>query len=200
MTASADLPPAFAHAVDRLRSATVRPEVTLRETVPPARLAPHAVAFTGEILRGTDELANGRFVALHDPAGQDAWDGPTRLVVFASAALDSAMGSDPLLTAVGWSWLLDALATTDTPYAVLGGTVTRVSSERFGALAGNPEESQVELRASWSPTEEDLVPHLSAFGELLCLAAGLPPGVAGVLPIPPSRRSRSRSRPTRVRG
>jgi hypothetical protein len=200
MTTSVDLPAPFAHAVSRLRSGPLRHEVTVRETTAPGRLAPYAVAFTGDITRGRDELAAGRFVVLHDPAGQDAWDGTTRVVIFASAPLEPAMGVDPMLPAVGWSWLCEALATADAPHRMLGGTVTRVSSERFGVLAGATEESQVEVRASWSPTEEELTPHLSAFGELLCLAAGLPPGVEGVLPIPATRRARGRGRPTRVRG
>jgi len=45
----------------------------------------------------------------------------------------------------------------------------------------------VEIRASWTPVGEDLEPHLAAWGELLCAAAGLPPLPPGVTPLRPAR-------------
>ena len=58
----------------------------------------------------TMDVATGRLVLLHDPAGQDAWDGTLRLVTYVTAELEPELASDPLLPAVGWSWLTDALA------------------------------------------------------------------------------------------
>jgi hypothetical protein len=48
----------------------------------------------------------------------------------------------------------------------------------------------VEIRASWSPTGDELAPHLIAFTELMCAAAGLPPMPPGVVPMPATRRRR----------
>ncbi len=55
------------------------------------------------------ELATGRLVLLHDPDGEQAWDGVLRLVVYVRAEVDAELASDPLLPDVGWSWLTDAL-------------------------------------------------------------------------------------------
>jgi hypothetical protein len=43
------------------------------------------------------------------------------------------------------------------------------------------------MRASWSPVGE-LGPHLIAFAELLCSAAGLPPTPPGVVAMPARRK------------
>ncbi|CAM5246453.1 hypothetical protein SVIOM74S_05561 [Streptomyces violarus] len=44
-------------------------------TSPPHRLAPHAYALEAAVVDGEEDLADGRLVLLHDPAGQDAWQG-----------------------------------------------------------------------------------------------------------------------------
>jgi hypothetical protein len=164
--------------------------VAISEIPAPSRLAPYAVALSGEVRVAGEELASGRFVVLHDPAGQEAWEGPTRIVVFVHAPLDPQMAVDPLLPAVGWSWLTEALDLTGAPHLALGGTVTRVHSEKFGTLVDQAENAEVEMRASWSPVGDDLTGHLCAFAEVLCTAAGLPPTAPGVVAIPSTRRSR----------
>ena len=103
----------FRRAVEGLHDAlpaVERPGVLeLHEVPAPRRLAPHAVAFSAEVLRDGDEIATGRFVVLHDPAGQDGWRGDTRVVAFVSAEVDAEMAGDPALAEVGWSWLQDSL-------------------------------------------------------------------------------------------
>ena len=95
----------------------------------PARLAPWAVALSAEVDGGTgDEVTTGRFVVLHDPAGQVAWEGTFRVVTLVRAALDPEVGSDPLLGKVAWTWVADALAEAGAAHCALGGTVTRVAS------------------------------------------------------------------------
>jgi hypothetical protein len=177
-------PEAFRRAVASLRSAEVDPAVSLRETAAPARLAPYAFALSAEVLHGDDELASGRFIVLHDPNGQDAWDGDTRVVAFATAAVEEEIGRDPLLPEVGWAWLLDALAAHDAAYAAEGGTVTSTTSARFGAMAGEPGGCDLELRCSWTPATAELAHHLNAFCDVLCSMAGLPPAVPGVARLP----------------
>jgi hypothetical protein len=192
LSAPADLPPAFRSALAGLTGVDLRPEVEIHELPAPQRLAPFAVALHASAMSGGEELAEGRLVVLHDPAGQDVWAGDTRCVAYIQAAVDPEIGSDPMLSGVGWSWLVEALNAAGATFTAEGGTVTRTTSERFGALADQPVTSDVEIRASWSPIG-DLGPHLVAFGEVLCAAAGLPPVPPGVVPIP-KRRAMRRAR------
>lgn len=191
LSAPADLPAAFRRAVAGLSGVALRPEVVVAELPAPQRLAPHAVALHASVLRAGDELADGRLVVLHDPAGQDVWEGTTRCVAYVQAAVDVEIASDPLLPGVGWAWLLEALEGAGAQHCAAGGTVTRTTSERFGALVDHPIAAEVEIRASWSPVGDDLGPHLLAFSELMCAAAGLPPTPPGVVPMPSTRRKRA---------
>lgn len=190
----------FEHAVEALRAARFRPEVHLEETPAPKRLAPHAHALSADVVADGDSddepSATGRLVLLYDPAGQETWHGTFRLVTYIRASLEPEMGGDPLLLAVGWSWVVDALATHSAPYTAASGTVTRVSSEGFGGMAGDHATAEVEIRASWTPLSADLTPHALAWGDTLTTAAGLVPLPVGVVAMPQARLSASgRTRP-----
>ena len=143
-----------------LRAATVRPEVILDETPAPQRLAPFAVALSAEVRHGNDDLATGRLVVLYDPQGQEAWEGPTRVVAYVRAMCEPEMAADPLLPGVGWSWLVEALDAHGAAFTAASGTVTRVASESFGGMTGTPASAEVEIRASWSPLDDNLGLHL----------------------------------------
>jgi hypothetical protein len=143
------------------------------------------------IIRG-EEAGSGRFVVLHNPDGPDAWDGTFRVVTFARAALDPEMASDPMVTEVGWSWLMEALANQGAGHHSPSGTVTRVTSESFGAMADRPAAAELEVRASWTPDSDNLVAHLTAWADLLATAAGLPPVPDGVVALGSARRPLSR--------
>jgi hypothetical protein len=184
MAEAADVPEVFARAVAALRGTSVRPEILLEEMSPPQRLAPFSFALGASVLRGDDEIATGRLVLLHDPEGQEAWDGTLRIVTFVSAELEPEMAGDPMLAPVGWSWLIDALAAHGARYTAAGGTVTQTTSSRFGDLAGPADASDVELRASWTPLDAQLNAHLAAWCTLLASTAGLPPPGVTVLASP----------------
>jgi Protein of unknown function (DUF3000) len=175
-------PEIFRAALESLTATTVRTEVHVEPLRPPQRLAPYRYAISAEIvdIDGSD-LATGRLVLLHDPDGHEAWDGVLRLVAYASAELDTQMGVDPMLPAVGWSWLTDALQERGAAYRAAGGTVTQTTSTRFGDLAGPRTTVALELRASWTADTAELGPHLTAFVDLLSTAAGLPPEGVTVL-------------------
>ena len=184
-------PETFARAVSALKAEVPRPEITLEEVGAPQRLAPYAYALAGTVLRrgsagragsapaadpdDDDEVASGRLILLHDPAGHDAWDGTMRLVTYVTAELEPELAADALLPAVGWSWLIDALESEAATYAAIGGTVTQTMSTRFGDLAGPPATADIEIRASWTPLDLELERHLRAWCALLALTAGLPP-------------------------
>ena len=169
-------PEIFREAVASLVRTRVRPEVHVEPLRPPQRLAPWSYAIAADVRNADgEELATGRLVLLHDPDGVEAWEGVLRLVAFASAEVDPEMGSDPMLPAVGWSWLTSALAEREAAHRAAGGTLTQTTSTRFGDLAGPQTTVSLELRASWTADTPDMAPHLAAFVDMLCLAAGLPP-------------------------
>lgn len=180
----------FARAIAALREVRLRPEVRLTEVPAPQRIAPYAVALTADVLTtasGEEELASGRFVLLHDPAAPGPWEGEWRAVTFARAELEPELAGDPMLGAVGWSWLVDALEARGLAYAAEAGTVTRVVSESFAGLGDREPTVEMEVRASWTP-EGDLGAHLLAWSDLLCTIAGLPPLPEGVVALPGQRR------------
>lgn len=190
-----DAPEEFVRAIAVLRSVTPRPEILLEETPAPQRLAPHAVALTADVVAAGDpdtELGTGRLVLLHDPAGHEAWEGTFRVVTYVRAELDQDMAGDPMLPGVGWAWLTEALDAHGAGYSAASGTVTRVASESFGAISGEPVSAQVEIRASWTPLADNVDAHLLAWCDLLCVTAGLPPTAPGVVTLPLRRRSARR--------
>jgi hypothetical protein len=178
-------PVEFSDAVSSLRRTTLRPEVRVEPIRPPQRLAPWSHALAADV-RGPDgtELSSGRLVLLYDPDGAEAWDGVLRLVAFASAEMDPDIAGDPLLPEVGWSWLTEALAERGAAFLAAGGTVTQTTSTRFGDLHGPRTSVALELRGSWTARTTELGPHLLAFVDLLCTAAGLPPEGVTVLKSP----------------
>ena len=188
-----DRPPeAFLRAVEGVRAAALRPEVHVEEIPAPQRLAPHALALSADVVVDADDVASGRLVLLHDPAGQEAWHGTFRLVAYVRATLEPEMASDPLLPGVGWAWLTEALAERGAPYIAASGTVTRVASEGFGGMAADPASAEIEIRASWTPLDPGLAPHVEAWGATLAAAAGLVPLPAGVVAMPGPRGGRRR--------
>ncbi|MCF3962971.1 DUF3000 domain-containing protein [Streptomyces fuscigenes] len=188
-SAGAALPPPFRSAVEALRDARVRPEIEIEPTRAPQRLAPHAYALEATVVDGEDDLADGRLVLLHDPAGHDAWHGRFRLVTLVRAELEPEMAVDPLLPDVSWSWLTGALEARGLAYGEPSGTVTRAGSHYFGGLSERRPSSQIEIRASWTPREgrggaPDSAAHLAAWCDLLGQIAGLPPAAPGFGPAP----------------
>jgi hypothetical protein len=182
-----------------MRAARLRPEIHCEEMPAPQRIAPFAAALSADVTVDGEEVGTGRIILLHDPAGNDAWDGEFRCVAYARAEIDVELITDPMLAAVGWTWLTDALEAHGAPYILASGTVTRVATESFGGMAEDSAAAQLEIRASWTPVprpdapaaaELDIAPHVEAWGELLCAAVGLPPVPDGVSVIPSRRGQR----------
>lgn len=93
---SSTAPLAFRAAVEALRSSRLRPQIEVAQTKAPQRLAPYAYALEATVVDGDQDLADGRLVLLHDPAGHDAWRGTFRLVTLVRAELEPEMAADPL--------------------------------------------------------------------------------------------------------
>jgi hypothetical protein len=191
----------FRQAVAQLESglaaqSELRPELAFEAEPPPRRLAPsaHAVAATVSADAGSEaEIGSGKFVLLFDGAGQLGWDGKYRIIAYVRAELEPEMAADPLINAVGWSWLTEALDVHCSGYRKISGTVTIVVTQGFGSKQGEATSTEFELRASWSPViaeggSAELDGHVAAWCDLLCAASGLPPLNPGVAALRPQRR------------
>lgn len=163
-----------------------RPEMRVEEIGSPQRIAPYAFAIAAEVTADGEDLGTGRLILLHDPIGNEAWDGAFRCVAYAKAEIDLDMISDPLLSDVGWSWLSDALDSQDATHGRPAGTVTSVYSKSFGAIDNAADRADLEIRASWTPVLDEEHPftcHLAAWQQLVCQFAGLQPLPSGVVPF-----------------
>lgn len=181
-------PAKFLAAAEQLRAASLRRELAVREIAAPQRPAPHSVAFAAGVRNPSEttgpastlpemvdaEAGAGRFILMHDPAAEEEWGGPFRIVCYAQAPLEVEIGVDPFIADVAWSWLVDALDLREAEYASLSGTATKVLSSGFGSLEPRGDTAQIELRASWTPLSSNFAAHAEAWSELLCLLAGLP--------------------------
>jgi hypothetical protein len=161
----------------------------------PQRIAPWASALSADVTVDGTDVGTGRIILLHDPAGNDAWEGTFRCVAYVRAEIDPELITDPMLAAVGWSWLTEALDAHGAAYVASSGTVTRVATESFGSMDDEEATAQLELRASWTPVEDEdgslgMAAHVEAWGELLCTAVGLPPVPEGVTAMPSRRGQR----------
>ncbi|QWT23401.1 DUF3000 domain-containing protein [Subtercola sp. PAMC28395] len=191
---SSALPAAFAEALGSLRTAAARPELMVREIASPANLAPHTLALSADVTplrHGADsDLGTGRFILLYDPEAPAAWGGVFRVVCFVQAPLETEIGLDPFLADVTWSWLIDALDAQGANYSHASGTATKIISTGFGELAAQGDGAQIELRASWTPGDGNVKSHVEAWGDLLCMLAGLPPVAEGVTLLQARRAAR----------
>ena len=182
-------PQTFRVALDQLRQADTRDEVELAEVPAPAKLAPYAVAMSADVNgRDGDALAVGRFILLYDPQYSQVWDGNFRIVTYIRTSLESDVGEDPLVSEVAWTWMVEALDEASATYRQPGGTASRVLSQSFGMLDQQVETIDLELRASWTPAGDHLNRHLTAWSDMVCTFAGLPPSSDGVIPLNPIRR------------
>lgn len=193
MTDTENLPEAFKLALESIKSVSFREELTVRQIDSPSGVAPYSYALAADVLIAEHEHESqhgtGRFILLYDPEEPESWGGPFRVVAFAQAPLETEIGLDPFLANVAWSWLTDALAIREADYFNASGTATRILSTGFGELADSGEGAQIELRASWSPASPQMGDQAEAWGELLCMLAGLPP-TADAVSLTARRRER----------
>ena len=144
-------PPEFRDAVASMRAATLRPEIFCEEMPAPQRIAPYAAALSADVTVDGTDVGTGRIILLHDPAGNDAWDGTFRCVAYARAEIDLDLVTDPMLAEVGWTWLTEALAA--------HGATSSGSSGPAEAGASGVQEARISIWAV--PPSSDMPPKLS---------------------------------------
>ncbi|MDR0782312.1 MAG: DUF3000 domain-containing protein [Propionibacteriaceae bacterium] len=172
------LPLAFAKAVRDLSTFPWDSPIKITEREPPGKIAPYAAVIDAEVILASEEIASGRLILLHDPQGNEAWEGEFRCVTFAQAEVGSETIHDPFLAHVGWSWLIDALQTNGAHYSNECGTITTTASTPFGTKEQEASTTSIEIRASWTPVldlDDSFTEHLKAWQTLLREVAGLPP-------------------------
>lgn len=185
--------PDFIEIVASIRTISTRAQIHIEEVPAPQKLAPYSFAMTADVItvaaignpesddEDGEEIATGRFVLLHDPAGQEGWGGDYRCVTFVRASIDQDMSSDPVLAEVGWSWLVDALHKNNCAFTQPSGTVTRVASSSYGSLDERADSAELEIRASWTPSDgHSIGSHVRAWINLLEQCSGLEPIPEGV--------------------
>jgi hypothetical protein len=137
----------FQLAVMSLRQANIREGVNITEIPSPDKIAKYSVALAANI--GVDAHENR------------SDQGTGRFVLLNS---DEAQE--------GWG---DALRSRSAGYSLEAGTITRIISQGYGSISGHSDHAELELRASWSPTDNNFSAHLEAWQDLLCMMSGLPP-------------------------
>jgi len=173
----------FNQAVNAIELVTPRSEITFESMPAPQKMAQFAYAISAEVTNGEYDLGSGRFVLLHQPGGQEAWDGEFRCVTYLSVDLEETMQDDPLLPEVGWNWLLDSLRSNGANFSTESGTVTKAVSHSFGKLSPNADGADIEIRASWTPvisSPSDIANHFNGWLQLMAELAGLAPIPEGV--------------------
>ncbi|RLP06884.1 DUF3000 domain-containing protein [Propionibacterium australiense] len=176
----------FRRVITELEAFGWRPDVNVEEIGTPQRIAPYGYALEAELGTDAEEYGSGRLILLHDPAGNDTWDGDWRIVTLVRAGTDADMVADSLIAEVAWSWLVEALGECGAVFTAPAGTVTTVTSRSFGSMSTEANRDEIEIRASWTPLindPSDITGHLRAWQQLMCQAAGMPPLPEKVTPI-----------------
>ena len=106
------------------------------------------------------------------------------------ADVDLEVASDPMLPEVGWAWLMEAMEEAESHATAIGGTVTQVNSRSFGVMDERAPEGRLQVRASWTATTFDLVPHARVWALLTSAACGLAPSSEGVSNLNRTRQPR----------
>ena len=170
--------------VASFKNISYRPEFLVEEVSAPARLAPKSLALSLDVVGLDDQdLASGRFVVLHDPDGQETWDGDLRIVTFVRAPIEKDVVTDDLFDEVAWSWLIEALNESVSGFHNISGTVTKTVSKSFAGIANRQSEADVEIRASWTPNSTNIGEQMKVWLNFVQQCSGLtplPPGISAI--------------------
>ncbi|MEN9706644.1 MAG: hypothetical protein RIS31_210 [Actinomycetota bacterium] len=167
----------FRLAANSISRANIRSEVIIDQIDAPTNLSRHAIAFAcdvkavggdSSIFRGT-----GRFILLWDAVPQESWTNNYRIILYAKSPLETDIGFDDDSAEIAWAWLMTSLEQHGASVEVAGGTTTRVLSVGHGTLSSQSHHAELELRASWCPSNDDLAGHLEAWIDLICVMSGL---------------------------
>lgn len=178
----------FRLALENLKSSSIRDELIVEQIDAPKNLATYSIAFSASIAAPatqdvSTDMGTGRFVLLWEPSEPEAWFSRFRVICFAKSPLETNIGADELISDVAWEWLTEALANRQAAHVAAAGTATRIISSGYGSLEGQSDHAELEVRASWSPTSANVVAHLEAWQDLVCIMSGFPHLPTGVISL-----------------
>ena len=168
-------PNEFFLASSRLATAALRKELSIKQIPSPESIAPFAMAFAADVPDGKDSVMHrgvGRIVFLHDSEQNPTWGSNFRVIAYAKSPIEADMSEQPDLANYWWGNLRRSLELNGAGYSHDAGTLTRITSTGLGALTVDDPYSEIELRASWSPTDLDLSRHFLAWQDLVASMAG----------------------------
>lgn len=171
----ADVPAEFALAALSLESPFLRGEVETTQIPSPKGIAPTALAFAAEVPNKADTATSrgvGRIVFIHDPDQFAVWGSNFRVIAYGKSPVETDTHRDEDPAHYYWNLLIRALEKHHVSYSNEAGTVTKMTSTGMGSLGNEAAASEVELRASWSPTEANFGDHFAAWQDLIATMAG----------------------------
>ena len=179
-------PAQFQAAAMGLTELMLRSELETLQIPAPKEIAPYALAFSAQVPNPADTPMNrgvGRLVFLHNPEEFDTWGSNMRVIAYGKSPLESDVAMQEDAANYWWECLMRALDYRGARFSHEAGTITRMTSTGMGSLATDRENTEIEIRASWSPQEDDLGPHLGAWQDLISGMAGYEIGGEGVARI-----------------
>jgi hypothetical protein len=170
-----EVPAQFASAALGLTAELKRSELETHQIPSPANIAEHALAFSTHKPNPADtpnNLAAGRIVFLYDPSQFETWGSNMRVIAYGKSPLESDVVEDNDYANYWWGTLELALQQHGALFSHSAGTITKMISTGVGGLGTEPVHTEIELRASWSPTQDNLAPHFAAWQDLIADMAG----------------------------
>ena len=182
-----EVPEEFSLAAESLAEPILRKELSIEQIQSPPGIAPHALAFSAEIPNKASESKNrgvGRIVFIFDATHIETWGGNRRRIAYGKSPLmevEQGVHDDP--THWYWGTLTRALSLHGAKYTNEAGTVTVMTSKGMGSLSEDHPTNEIELRASWTPTDGNFSAHFAAWQDLIAGMAGYSPDGDSVVSI-----------------
>ena len=182
-----EVPEEFSLAAESLAEPILRKELSIEQIQSPPGIAPHALAFSAEIPNKASESKNrgvGRIVFIFDATHIETWEGNMRIIAYGKSPLmevEQGVHDDP--THWYWGTLTRALSLHGAKYTNEAGTVTVMTSKGMGSLSEDHPTNEIELRASWTPTDGNFSAHFAAWQDLIAGMAGYSPDGDSVVSI-----------------
>ncbi len=169
------LPAEFQLALQGLSQPYLRQELKTDQIASPDGIGDFAVAFSCHVPNTAETASNrgvGRIVFVFDEDQADTWGSNMRIIAYVKSPLESEMEKEEDSANYYWGTLNLALQKHGALSTHEAGTVTKMASTGMGALASDQTKTEIELRASWSPTNYGLDVHFAAWQDLVAAMAG----------------------------
>jgi hypothetical protein len=170
-----EVPAQFASAALGLTKELLRSELETHQIPAPDKIAQFAIAFSTHRPNPAEtpsSRAAGRVVFLYDTDQFETWGSNMRVIAYGKSPLESGVIDDSDYANYWWGTLELTLQNHGATYSTGAGTITKMISTGVGSLENEPVHTEIELRASWSPIEDNLAPHFAAWQDLIAEMAG----------------------------